>query len=288
MIVIVGASGFIGFKLFKSFRKSNFEVKGTYFRNKIKGLTFFDIGSMGVKQIRDYKRIKYVVITFGINTNLDETRKNWKKTYLINVIKTKALIDDCFKSEIIPVYISSDGVFNGKNENYKENSKTNPINYYGRIKKEIEDHLKCSRKKYIILRIGRVFGLEYNDKTIIMKTIKELKSKKKLFYANDQFFSPVYIDDLCKILKKMIRKKTFGIFNFASIKSTSRYKIAKEIQNFFKLHGSQINPCSINSLGLIEKRPLLTTLNDNKINNIFKIRHYNVKYFLKKIKKKKI
>ena len=90
--------------------------------------------------------MKYLIISHGININLDKTKKNYKKSYFINVYKTKKIIDYCFNKKIIPVYISSDGVFDGLKGNYKETDLKNPIHSYGKIKNEVEKYIIKSKK----------------------------------------------------------------------------------------------------------------------------------------------
>ena len=90
---------------------------------------------------------------------MDETKKNWQNSYYINVERVKAIIDYCFKNKVIPIYISSDAVFDGSKGNYSENDKKNPILSYGKIKNEVENYLLNSNNFFLIVRIGRVFGI---------------------------------------------------------------------------------------------------------------------------------
>ena len=286
MILILGASGYIGNNLYNKFTEERFDVAGTYSKNKISGLVYFDIRNMNLDEIKLDKKIHYIIIASGININIDNSKKDWKNSYYVNVIKIKIIIDYCFKNDIIPIYISSDSVFDGLKGRYKEIDKKNPVNCYGRIKNEVEDYLLNSGNKFIILRMGKVFGNDLKDGTIITSTIKKLKENKKILCADDQFFSPIYIEDLCKSLIKIIRSKLEGIFHLISIKSTSRYEIAKSVQKFFNLQNIKIIPCKINSLKLLEKRPLLINLDNSKLNKLIKTEHNDINHYLKIIDSK--
>ena len=118
------------------------------------------------------------------------------------------------------------------------------------------------------------------DDTIITNTIRQLKERKTLLCANDEIFTPLYIEDLCKAIIKLIRKRYEGVLHLISIESISRYEIAKTIQKYFNLRNIEIIPCKINSLGLLEKRPLLINLDDNKFNNLVKTEHCDIKHYL--------
>ena len=72
----------------------------------------------------------------------------------------------------------------------------------------------------------------------------------------DQIFSPIFLDDLSNYLEKLMRKRYFGIFHLCSIKKISHFEIAFRMKNFFNFKKINIIPCKINSLKLIEKRPL--------------------------------
>ena len=280
MILILGASGYIGNNLYNTFIKEDFDVAGTYSKNKISEMVYFDICNMNLDELKLNKKIHYIIIASGININIDNSKRDWKNSYYVNVIKTKIIIDYCFENNIIPIYISSDAVFDGLKGGYKEIDKKNPVNCYGRIKNEIEDYLLNSDNKFIILRMGRVFGTNLKDNTIITNMIKQLREKKKLLCANDEIFTPLYIKDLCQALVKIIRNKYEGVFHLISIEATSRYKIARAVQKYFNLRNVEIVPCNINSLGLLEKRPLLINLNDNKFSSLVGAEHRDINHYL--------
>ena len=287
MILILGASGYIGNNLYNKFMEEGFDVAGTYSKNKISRLVYFDIRNMNLDEIKLDKKIHYIIIASGININIDNSKRDWKNSYYVNVTKTKIIIDYCFENNIIPIYISSDGVFDGLKGGYKEIDKKNPVNCYGLIKNEVEDYLLNSGNKFIILRMGRVFGTDLKDGTIITSMIKQLKVKKKLLCADNEIFTPLYIKDLCQALIKIIRNKYEGVFHLISIEAISRYKIARAVQKYFNLRDVEIVPCNINSLGLLEKRPLLINLDDSKFMSLLKTEHRDVKHYLEVISKKK-
>ena len=286
MIFILGASGYIGNNIYKSFVEKNFDVVGTYFKNKKNRLIHFDISKMSLDEIKLDKKIHYLIIALGVNTNIDDSKKEWENSYYINVIKIKIIIDYCFKNDIVPIYISSDGVFDGKKGKYKEIDKKNPINCYGRIRNEVEDYLINSGNKFMILRMGRVFGTDLKDRTIITSMVRNLKEKKKLRCADDHIFTPLYIKDLCSALTKLINNKYEGILHLISVEATSRYEIAKAIQKYFNLNDVEISPCKINSLGLLEKRPLMIDLDDSKSVSLLGIKHFDIDHYLKIIDRK--
>ena len=283
-VLILGASGLVGGNLFNHLKKKNYLVNGTYFKNKKKKFSYFDISKNIINSIKNIKEIKYLVIASAINVNLDDTKKNFKRSFFINVKRTKIVIDQCFKNNITPVYISSDAVFDGKKGNYKEIDKKNPIHGYGRIKNEVEKYIIKRKKKYLIVRVSRIFGINKNEKTFLTSFKKRIETEEKVECSKDQIFSPIFVNDLSDYIEKLIRNNYFGIFHLASIKSITHYEIAKSIKKFFKIKENKIIPCKINSLKVVEKRPLLTNLLMYKFESLFNVKYNNLEYYLKKIR----
>lgn len=280
-ILILGASGYIGNYLFNRFKQEHFNVIGTYFKNKKPGLLKFSLENTKLEDLKlAQNRITHMIIAAASNVKIDESKIYWDYSYKTNVIEIKRIIDFCFDHNIIPIYISSDGIFDGKKGNYCEEDKANPINCYGRMKYEVEKHILKSKKKFMILRMGRVFGIELEDDTLLTRTLKEMEQGKELFYITDMKFTPVYINDVFVFVKFLIEKKMAGIFHIASLKSTSRYKIAQTIKETFKLKISELNPCKVKSLNYFDKRPKDTTLNITKYKKLTGYKVKPLKYYL--------
>ena len=239
---------------------------------------------MNVDEVRlDLKKVRYAIIAAAANAKIDESKIYWDYNYKVNVVRTKSLIDYCFKNGIIPIYLSSDSVFDGVKGNYREEDERKPVNCYGKIRYEVENHLISSKKPYVILRAGRVFGTDI-EVTLITDMLKAMRRGKSLKCATDQVFTPLYIKDLFNFVKIIIEKKYTGIFHLASLKATNRYEIAKAIQNFFKLKDVKISPCKISSLGLLDKRAKLIDLNISKYKSLTGYEEKPIEHFLRMIK----
>lgn len=283
-ILIIGASGFIGRNIFYYLKKRKYRVYGTYFNNKKRNLFFFDVKKNVNTSLKIKEKLKYLIIANAINVNLDETKKKFKKSYYINFIKTKDIIDYCFKNNIIPVYISSDAVFSGSKGNYIETDIKNPINSYGLIKHKVEKYIVSKKKNFLIVRISKVFGVNKHDNTLLTNLLKKMKSTRKIFCSYDQKFSPIFVDDFSIYLEKLIKKERVGIYHFRSLKKISIFNIAQSIKDFFNLKDIEIIPKKINSFNIIDKRPLLNTLSTRKFDSIFNVKYNELDYYLRKIK----
>lgn len=279
MILILGASGRIGQYLFNHFKQNGFEVVGTYFGNKQAGMVFFDLNSMALEDLKLDAKPSHIVIAAAVNAR-PELSKNLNDSYKANVLQTIKLIDFCFKKDITPIYISTDNVFDGEKGNYKETDKTNPLNNYGKMKCEVENYLFASNKPYVLLRMGKVLGI---DDTLIMESFNNLKRGKMAPYAMDQVFTPVCAEDVCEFVQDIVHNNYTGVFHLGSLKAVSRYEVAFKIKDFFKLENNKIYPGKINELGLEEKRPLKVDLNIEKYKKITGKKERDLEYFFEKL-----
>ena len=141
-------------------------------------------------------------------TEPDECAKNKAHSNNLNVIMTKKLINKIINRNIYFIFISSELIFSGKKGNYKEEDKAKPVNLYGKQKLLVEEYLKKNYHNFAILRIAKTYSDDFSDKTLITNYVKEIISKKKKFYVSKkQIFSPLYVNDLIKIIYYFLLKK---------------------------------------------------------------------------------
>ena len=100
----------------------------------------------------------YLILAAQTNPKLCES--NPLETQMINVIKTKELIDFISKKGGRVIYPSSNLVFSGDEPFYQCNSQVNPQGEYGLQKSEIERYILNEHKKssHIVLRMTKVWS----------------------------------------------------------------------------------------------------------------------------------
>jgi len=102
------------------------------------------------------------------------------------------------------LFISTDAVFDGaKGEPYTEADEPNPVNVYGRTKREGELEVEAKADDWTILRIGWLFGGTQVGKfpDFIIRLARE---RDRLQVVDDRFGSPMRMADLLTILEGVI------------------------------------------------------------------------------------
>jgi len=284
MILIIGASGYIGRNLFQRFREESYDVVGTYAQHPREGLIHFDLETSSLADLP--QKPDYVFLCSVAYHSLDDSKRYWERAYSLDVIQIKRILDYCFAHNIIPLYFSSDNVFDGAKGNYIESDARNPITGYGRLKFEVENYLLSSGKPGVILRMGKVFGVTPGDNTLITTMVSDLViQRKKIQCATDQLISPLFINDLFYFTKKIIDEKITGVYHLTSLIPLTRYNLARSIINFFNLDNNLASPCEFRNLKLLDQRPNLIDLNDEKSRELTRQIKVGLPYYLGEIKK---
>ena len=85
--------------------------------------------------------------------------------------------------------------------------------------------------------------------------------------VDDQIGSPTATSEAAKIIRRLVEKKTEGIYHYAATGFTSRYEMAKYV--FDKLNiKMNITPCKSNEFKTAAQRPLNSRFNCDKIKQI--------------------
>lgn len=264
MIIVIGGSGFIGSKICKYFSEKDKLLAGTYYSSPKPGMIYFNLEESNIAKLKvDLKKASYAIICSNIS-HIDACHTDEKKSYKINVEGIKKLIKQLYKWDIIPIFLSSDHVFDGKKGNYNDFDPRKPIVVYGHQKKMVEDFLLKSEKPFLIMRLSKIFGLKKNDKTMITSWVDKLLNDEVIYCSNDQTFSPTYVGDIVRAVDASIKKDIQGCFNVSSPQPFSRFQLATIVKSHLKIKSGEIVPCSINDLNFLEKRPLTVSLNSSK------------------------
>lgn len=264
-IIIFGASGFIGGYLLNYLKDQKKEVIGTYYKNKKKDLVFFDLLNSQIEDLQ-LDNAKYGIICSAIS-NIDECKNNQEYSNNLNVIGLKRIVRKLSENSICPIFISSASVFEGSKGGYREKDLRNPINEYGLQKKQVEDFITLNIRDYLIIRLGKIFGVEKANGGIFIDWIEKYKNKKEINCAYDENLSLTYVGDVARGLEELLKKGKKGIFHIDSGIHKSRLDFARGFFKNLQLYDADIQNCSLDDFNFIDKRAKNAYLNSSKFIN---------------------
>ncbi len=238
MIILTGATGFIGKNFLEQLYKSNIPCKCLVrIESEKKFRAFLEL--LSKKYNANNKSIEIIVCDLQDIDNIDDAFKNAKiiihcagiiyhdndEMYnLINYEATKKIAAMAKRNNINKmVYLSSYAVVSDNKSNYALTKR--------KVEKYLDDNYNSENSKLLIIRPSIVFG-EYDDKNIykIIKTM--LKFRIAIVIGKGDYgIQPIYVDDIVKLaLEWAKRDMDSDIVNLASQKIL-KYKNFIELVN---------------------------------------------------------
>lgn len=230
-----------------------------------------------------------IIINATAYTAVDLAEQEQQKANLVNHLAVAHIAILAKAINCLVIHYSTDYVFGGDGTYpYCENDKTNPLNIYGKTKRQGEIALENSEADFINIRISWVYGHHGNN--FIKTMIRLMKEKDVLSVINDQYGAPtcakwvayvtISIIDFFiknKLLKTNRIKPYVGHYHLSPKGQTTWYEFSLLIFDLFKqYHANQlktttINPIASSDYKTIAKRPLNSRLNTQKISSTFDI-----------------
>ena len=157
----------------------------------------------------------------------DDDKK--EKVHQVNAVGTENIAKVCHDLDCKMIYISTDYVFDGQGTRpWEPDDERHPLNVYGQTKYEGELAVEKWVKKFYIVRIAWVFGV--NGKNFIKTMLNVAKTHSTLKVVNDQIGTPTYTFDLARLLVDMIETDKYGYYHVTNEGGyISWYDFTKEI-----------------------------------------------------------
>jgi dTDP-4-dehydrorhamnose reductase len=281
-LLITGGSGLLGSNIAR-LAINNFEVFATYNSHpiQISGCRFVPLDIRGQQQVISlFKEIKPdLVIHTAALIDVDYCEDHAEEAWLTNVEGTENVVLATREVGAKMLYISTDSVFNGKKGMYSEEDVPDPVNIYAKTKLEGEQRVQRWLPDSIIIRTAFYGWSSSNSSRVSLAewVVNGLREGRTLPMFTDVFFSPIFVDNLVKIIIEMYGKGLSGIYHVAGSERCSKYDFGQEIAQAFGLNKNYIQPTSITEAGLRAPRPRDLSLNTTKVSGLVETRLLGVK-----------
>lgn len=187
-----------------------------------------------IKRLIEKTGVKYVVNFAGISSPLDS--KLMPESKKINELANYTIAETCSELNAVPIFISSDHVFNGHKGPYAEDVKPNPLknSVYGNQKYHAE-LIYQNEPKYAVLRVSTTIGsnLHFQKPNLYVKTLGKLRQKKEVIGATNKLRTATHCWNVAFMINKIIEgfdqeRLEKGIFHVPG-EFTSEYELLKKI-----------------------------------------------------------
>lgn len=220
-VLVTGVTGQLGHDCVIELQDRDMEVRGV----SSKEFPLTDAGAMR-RYMEAYRPT--AVIHCAAYTAVDRAEDDKETCMAVNAEGTAALARLCRDFHAKMVYISTDYVFPGDGtEPYAVDAPKDPKNVYGQSKLAGEEAVQQILKRYFIVRISWVFGI--NGKNFVRTMMKLGQTHKALTVVDDQIGSPTYTRDLAVLLADMIQTEKYGVYHATNEGFCSWAEFAAEI-----------------------------------------------------------
>lgn len=263
-VLVLGASGKLGHKILSHLRDFGFDVVGTYYSNlaisyvdQKAHLEQTDATNIG-RLYRLFNRTKpdVVINTIG-NPDPDWCESNKSEALDINSFTARNIAIVCYPKKL--VYISTDYVFDGRNNPYKEEGVPNPVNHYGLTKYFAELYVKHFGHGFIILRLPLLY-----DKMYLLEMAEKIKVGT-VTADRSLIKHPTWVGDVAQAIKILIEKDVCGVYHLGNNEGITKHKWTLKVARFFGL--SERNVVGANP-SYIARRPMNVELDTSKIGSL--------------------
>ena len=265
--LIIGASGSIGARLLSLLGPDN--AVATYFKRPVAGGLVFDAVSMRLADtvLKRHNGLTHAFVFHGI-TSIDACARDPQGTARVNVVSVCAVIDDLIDYGIVPVFASSDAVFDGSRGMWTEEDPVNPILTYGCHKAQVERYLQEKSCPWLVARLAKVVGAGLGHVDMLGDWMDKLESGAVIRCARDQVFSPLSVEDTVDAILRLAEGGHSGIFHVCGPRPVTRLQLLQmliEETDKYRELPARIIPCSIRDFEFAEPRPFDTSMSPCKL-----------------------
>lgn len=227
-----------------------------------------------------------VIHTAGVGSP-DYAEKHKEETWQINVQGTKNMLRNCECIGSKFIYISSNGIYDGKKARYAEEDEATPINFYGQVKLEGENIARSARVPWAIVRPILMYGWNHHFErnNVVTFAISRFREGKKVFAYDDVFVNPLFAGNCAKAIWKIVEDGKYDIFNIAGSDRINIYELAKKTAIIFGLDPGLAVPVQQGFFNELVKRPKDTSFDTEKMTRVLGLTPLSVDEGLSMMKK---
>jgi dTDP-4-dehydrorhamnose reductase len=235
-IFITGCGGMLGLAVYGQFSE-HCTVLATDIDLNEPWLEYADVTNYDKTFQMAAKFKPHVIINLAALTDLEYCERNVEETFLTNGLGAENMALIAQKLNAVHVYISTAGIFDGRQEYYNDFDRPNPLSVYAKGKYHGELAVERMLEKYYVFRAGWMMGGGLKkDKKFINKIYKQIiAGARTLNVVDDKLGTPTYTVNFAESMFRILQTDMYGLYNMVCRGSCSRYDVAKEFVSLLGL-----------------------------------------------------
>jgi dTDP-4-dehydrorhamnose reductase len=195
-----------------------------------------------------------VVHTAGI-TSVDECEREPERARHVYVELSRNVAQAAARAGARLVHISTDHLFAGTRSHYTETDTPEPINAYGRAKRDGEEAVAAACADALIVRTN-FFGWGHRYRQSFSDWIYyTLEAGEEITMFDDVFITPTLADVVATSAHRLLDTGASGIWNIAGDERVSKYEFGVRLAEAFGLPATRVQRAKIAASQLSAQRP---------------------------------
>ena len=175
------------------------------------------------------------------------------------------------------IYISTDSVFDGREGNYNENSRPNPVNVYASSKLGGEMAVKeVARGEVTIIRTN-IYGFHVPMKSSLAEwAFREWEFGRTISGFTDTIFNAVFTHQLAVIIEQIIHRNAFyPTLNIGSSEAISKFDFLNRFRDILKVNNTLLTKALSTDFTSSIQRPRNTSLDTTLLSTFHTVPDFN-------------
>ena len=280
-VLIVGASGFLGWNLAKTLRGA-YEVAGTFLRNPVElggcRMEKLDLASKSDVASLVKRFCPEVMLNAAALIDVDLCEREREKAAVINAEGARIAAGLAAEVGARLIYFSTDMVFDGRKGMYGEEETPHPVNWYGETKLAGEKWAVDCCPGAVIARLALMYGAGNRAHGSFLEwMLRRLEKGETVDLFTDQFRTPTFVGDVCLAVKKILeRPEVAGVYHLAGPERMDRYEFGARVAEAFRFPVRLLRPVRMEDLKGLMPRPKDNSLDGHKAERDLQIRFRGV------------
>ena len=270
-LLVTGASGFLGSCILRLAELEKWEVCGTYLSRCPEGDTPARLHRL---DLRDEVEVTALVRDFRPDTVIHTAYSQNDRSVTFG--GTLALVGACRNLESKPhfIQVSTDLVFDGVRGMYREEDQPCPVIDYGRDKLDAERAVRENLPGALVVRSAIIYDLRHVPSHLGFALSAARRGETFTFF-NDEFRSPVLVEELSKALLELAVRGASGILHIAGANRVDRWWFGVRLMRALGLSCELARPGSFRAKGLV--RPADCSLDASRAEKFIGMRFRGVR-----------
>ncbi len=257
-VLVTGASGLLGRAVMAAFQaEAACEVRGAAFRRVGQGLDRVDLRDAEAARNWVLLHRPDVLVHAAAERHPDACESDPEGTAALNVGGTRALAEACREVGAWMLFISTDYVFDGTCPPYHPNDVPNPMNAYGRSKREGEQVVLGAHPAFGILRVPILYGPTSDlTESAVTELLQNLRAAPERMHSMDAWAVryPTFTPDVAAVVGLMARLRLSGISHWSGDEALTKADMAHQLAKADRRDSIRILPVAGSSGGALRPR----------------------------------